>query len=184
MNSFVKSDLNKGEHIIKEAKFSMVGAVPWLITWLAFAVIGIILLIIAGSFTKELYFLKVQFAVTGILFIALGFLPYIFARLDIKNTELAVTNFRIIGKHGILSKHTVDLRLDKVDVVSLQTTFFGNKFNYSTIKISGSGDGNPQNFTGLCDGSVFKKAINEAITNYPMEIKKLQNQTLTSSEEA
>ena len=53
-----------------------------------------------------------------------------------KTNELAVTNTRVFGKTGIISTKQMTSPLEQVQNVSVNTTFFGRLFKYSTVKIT------------------------------------------------
>ena len=52
------------------------------------------------------------------------------------NTELAITNKRIIGKVGFANSSSLDAPLNKIQNVSAATTLFGKIFNYGVITIT------------------------------------------------
>ena len=90
--------------------------------------------------SAELNPLKLVFAwVFGILFFWLFLIPLvkaIKATIIHVNTELAITNKRIIGKTGVANSGSLDAPLDKIQNVSAYTTFWGKLFNYGTIQIN------------------------------------------------
>ena len=78
-----------------------------------------------------------------------------------KTTEMAVTNRRVIRKHGLISRKTAELRLAKVETVSVAQGIIGRIFNYGNVVITGSGT------TGIVmknvkDPLAFRASIEEA----------------------
>jgi hypothetical protein len=59
--------------------------------------------------------------------------------LRLATTEVAVTNRRIIGKVGLISTNSLDLRLAKLEGVSIRKGLLGALFNYGSITVAGSG---------------------------------------------
>ncbi len=54
-------------------------------------------------------------------------------------TEIAVTNRRIIYKHGFVQRHTVEMNMDKVESVDVNQSILGRIFDYGDIVIRGTG---------------------------------------------
>ena len=55
------------------------------------------------------------------------------------STEFCVTDRRIIVKRGILSLHTVELNVDKVESVDVDQSLFGRMFDFGMVTIHGVG---------------------------------------------
>ena len=129
---YVNSTLNKGENVLGQAMIS-----KWSM--------------IAG------YTLAILTAPTIVLPIAIVGIMYLIR----KTTEMAVTNRRVIRKYGLISRKTVELRLAKVETVSVDQGINGRIFNYGNVVITGSGT------TGIVmknvkDPLTFRAAIEEA----------------------
>jgi uncharacterized membrane protein YdbT with pleckstrin-like domain len=54
-------------------------------------------------------------------------------------TEFCVTDHRIIVKRGILSLHTVELNVDKVESVDVDQSLLGRMFDFGMVTIHGVG---------------------------------------------
>src|SRR5665213_3669473 len=54
-------------------------------------------------------------------------------------TAFCVTDHRIIVKRGVLSLHTVELNVDKVESVDVDQSLLGRMFNYGEVTIHGVG---------------------------------------------
>jgi uncharacterized membrane protein YdbT with pleckstrin-like domain len=57
------------------------------------------------------------------------------------NTEITVTNRRIIYKTGFISRNTVEMNLDKVESVLVQQGLIGRILDYGTVIVRGVGAG-------------------------------------------
>jgi uncharacterized membrane protein YdbT with pleckstrin-like domain len=56
-------------------------------------------------------------------------------------TEFAVTDRRVIYKRGFISRHTVEMNMDKIESVDVDQSLLGRLFNYGTIHVLGTGQG-------------------------------------------
>lgn len=54
-------------------------------------------------------------------------------------TELTLTNTRLIGKTGLIKTASLDIKLDKIQNVSVKSGLGGKIFGYGTITISSAG---------------------------------------------
>ena len=57
-----------------------------------------------------------------------------------KTTEMVVTNYRVINKHGIIAVHMGELRNIKVESIRLHQTIFGRLLGYGNIELTGTGN--------------------------------------------
>jgi hypothetical protein len=56
-------------------------------------------------------------------------------------TEIAVTNKRLIVKHGFINRHTAEMSLANIESTYVDQNILGRILNYGTIHCRGSGDG-------------------------------------------
>ena len=56
-------------------------------------------------------------------------------------TEFAVTDRRVIYKCGFISRHTVEMNMDKIESVDVDQSLLGRMLNYGTIHVLGTGEG-------------------------------------------
>ena len=54
--------------------------------------------------------------------------------------EVGVTNKRFVTKNGFIKRNTGEIRLDAVESVSIDNTFFGRLFGYGTLRLTGRGN--------------------------------------------
>jgi uncharacterized membrane protein YdbT with pleckstrin-like domain len=54
-------------------------------------------------------------------------------------TEIAVTDRRIILKHGFIRRHTIEMNMQKVESVDVDQTLTGRLFNYGNVTVRGTG---------------------------------------------
>ena len=53
--------------------------------------------------------------------------------------EVAVTDRRIIFKHGFIRRHTIEMNMNKVESVDVDQSVIGRIFDYGTITVKGTG---------------------------------------------
>ena len=59
--------------------------------------------------------------------------------VKVATTELALTNKRIIAKFGFIRRSTVELRLEKVESISINQGLLGRLLGYGTVVVKGTG---------------------------------------------
>ncbi|MBO4119852.1 PH domain-containing protein [Cupriavidus gilardii] len=136
MGSYVNSSITSNEQIVYEAKVSWFSQLP---------------LVILGVITLPIF---------------VGFLFLLVAFIRIWTTELAITNKRIIAKFGLISRSTIELRLDKVETVRVEQSILGRILNYGSVVVSGAGApqapipgiASPLNFRGRLNSIVEEQA--------------------------
>jgi uncharacterized membrane protein YdbT with pleckstrin-like domain len=99
--------------------------------------------------------------VTLVAVVGLAFLAY--AWIKIRSTEVAITNRRIIAKFGFISRHTVEINLDKVESLRVEQGFWGRLLNFGTIFISGAGSAVAP-IPNIADPLGFRRKFTEAST--------------------
>lgn len=87
---------------------------------------------------------------------SLGILPLI----DRNTDEFAITNRRIIVKTGLISRHTLEMNLSKIESVNVDQTILGRLLGYGTITIIGSG-GTRESFPNISNPLEFRKKFQE-----------------------
>ena len=98
----------------------------------------------------------------GILGFFLLFIPTIKAiRATIKfcTTEYLVTDKNVMEKHGLISTHTDEMPLIKIENIVVNYTFWGKIFNYGTVAFQGANNNNVY-FYFVKNAESIKKQIN------------------------
>ena len=142
--SYLESNLSKEEKIISKGEVSFLPIIPS-------AVICFIILIfgISGGFGGFIVALIID---------AVIILPKFFG---IKNTELGLTNKKVMGKYGIINTKVMDSPLNKVNSVTVEQGLGGKIFGYGKIVISTSSGG--YNFNYIKSADSFRSAVMEQI---------------------
>lgn len=111
MASYVDKVLIAGERVLHRGRISL-----WAFTWAI--VLGVI----------------------GIAAFGLGLVLLAWVWIEVRSTELAITNKRIIAKFGFVSRRTVEINLAKVESIQVDQTVLGRMLDYGTIIVSGAGN--------------------------------------------
>ncbi|MDK6075568.1 PH domain-containing protein [Massilia varians] len=111
MGSYVNRNLGADEKVVYEAQVS------WASQWF---------LILLGLLTIGLG------PGLGLIFWAIAF-------INVKTTELVITNKRVIAKFGLISRKTVELKNSKVESVQVDQSIMGRVLNFGSIVVAGAG---------------------------------------------
>jgi uncharacterized membrane protein YdbT with pleckstrin-like domain len=132
--SYVKSVLQPGENVRFATDIHWMVYLPGLLVLaVALAVYVVAWWFVApGTLAIFLHWLG------GILFAAAAILLFLgwFKRWTV---EVAVTDKRIIYKHGFISRHTIEMNLDKVESVDVEQSILGRLLGYGDIYVRGVG---------------------------------------------
>jgi uncharacterized membrane protein YdbT with pleckstrin-like domain len=98
--------------------------------------------------------------VAGIL-LALGIVSFLQRALIGWATEYAVTDHRLLVKRGVLSVHTVEMSLDKIESVDVDQSLMGRMLGYGSVTVHGVGS-RWDPITQIPDPSGLRNAISAA----------------------
>jgi len=129
--SYLKSVLQPGEEIRHVSKVHWIIYLPGLIALAAAAVAMIMAL--AAQDTRYLW------QILAALLAVIGLAMVLSALFRQWTTEIAVTNRRIIYKRGFISRHTIEMNMDKVASVDVVQSIFGRLFNYGSVTVQAAG---------------------------------------------
>jgi uncharacterized membrane protein YdbT with pleckstrin-like domain len=76
-------------------------------------------------------------------------------------SEFAVTNRRVIIKIGLVSRRTVEVKLDKIESIGVEQSILGRILGYGTIVVRGTG-GTYETFRAIARPLEFRRAVNDA----------------------
>jgi uncharacterized membrane protein YdbT with pleckstrin-like domain len=134
--SYVRSILQPNEKVL------IIGKLHWIVYWQAILwfVLAVVLVALENNFQSgdaRTYLIYITVAVFAAGFV-ISFLRAWFIRWI---TELAVTDRRVIYKCGFISRHTVEMNMDKIESVDVDQSLLGRMLNYGTIHVLGTGEG-------------------------------------------
>ena len=87
----------------------------------------------------------------GLVFLAVAYVRF-------KSVELALTNKRVIVKHGFIRRQTVEMNLNKVESIQVQQGVLGRLFDFGTLVVAGTGASHAP-LAGIADPMGFRKAF-------------------------
>ena len=138
---YIENTVMPGEQIVARARPHWVMFLP--VAWAVF--FGVVGAALAGPLFGFVFF--VLFAVPlGLR----AFVRYI-------STELAVTNKRVIGKTGFISRTSVEVLLTKVEGIAVDQNITGRMLNYGTIRVAGASTAVP--FSSIAMPLEFRSAV-------------------------
>jgi uncharacterized membrane protein YdbT with pleckstrin-like domain len=149
---YIDRIVNPGEAVLVRARPHWViflGAAPPLVLAIGVAVWA--RLSPPSQVTLVAYLGSALLAVVGLVILFSRMLTWV-------TTEFGVTNHRVIVKRGLISLHTVEMNVDKVESVDVDQTIFGRMLGFGTVTIHGIGarwDPIPQ----ITDPLGFRSAI-------------------------
>lgn len=165
MSKYSEKNLRNGEVIIKKAKVNPLCAIKEIVIFIVLLVIGIVANIyvpIAGIWIL-------------LAMIFIGVIALIAKIIYLCSLDLAVTNKRIIGKVGVIQKESLDYPINKVDNVTIQNSFWGAIFRFSTVCVLGGGGTDVKiYFKGISNAIEFKNSVTDGIEQYADEARKAQ----------
>ena len=133
--SYVEQSLGEGEVVRHVAhKHWVIFVVP-----VFQLLVGLVLVGIGYKISDLWVWLGWLMRVLGLIVVVFGALHLLGAWLTRVTTELAVTNRKVIGKWGLISRRTIEQRLDKVNSIEVEQTILGRILGYGTVEVRGSG---------------------------------------------
>ncbi len=135
MSSYVEKVLQPSETV------AFRGTIHWFVYlpavfFILFAAAGAVLLAATATDSdKDIAYALIAF---GVLFGVPNFLRAWFKRFT---TEIAVTDRRVIFKHGFVRRQTVEMNMSKVESVDVDQSILGRMFDYGDITVRGTGGG-------------------------------------------
>lgn len=106
----------------------------------------------------------------SIILLPISVLLLLLAYFKIKSTEMAVTSKRIISKTGLFTRDADEIRLSRVESVSVKQGIFGRMFGYGEVTVIGTG-GNNAVMKGVADPLKFRAEVDRACERSGLEVK-------------
>lgn len=168
MGRYVNENLVPNENVIKEAIYTKMDNIGAFVAPIVTIAISVFFLYFSGDkeLLGDLAFDDPNFLGenTPYYFYALPLVVILFSfysvYMDDKTREFAITNRRIIGKEGFISRKTVDYNLTSIESVDVEQSVLGRIFNFGNLVIVGSG-GSEYTVKGIKQPNEFKKALND-----------------------
>lgn len=130
MASYVDSVLAEGETVVHRAAVSHWKFLTSYLVGALLAVSGLLPFFVS---------IRREYSIAGALAIAIGVLVLLAAIVQRRTTELVLTDRRIIAKRGLVSRHTVEMNLGKVESVHVNQSLLGRLLDYGDVTVVGTG---------------------------------------------
>lgn len=150
---YAEKNLMPGETILYRAALHwarFLGPAFWLVVGILFMALGL-----RDSDLAVLFFLGPFIALFGIIAGAVAFLQQL-------AHEFVLTDRRLILKHGVLRRTTLEPLLHKLETVGVDQSILGRILGYGEIQVSGTG-GSLTEFPYISSPLAFRKAIYEQV---------------------
>lgn len=102
-------------------------------------------------------------ALSILAYIGILWLPY--RILNYCNDEFVITDKKIHLSHGIFSKNTVSIPLDKINDIQCSQGFFGRILGFGTIHIQSAANNIGHGFSYIANPENVKAVIENALVN-------------------
>jgi len=130
MSTYLETTLAADETLFYQSK----------IHWMIYAPAFIIMLLgLPGMLATLVMFFSGEGFFPGWIVFFVGMLWLGWSHLVRINTEMFVTNRRVVIKTGVISRNTVELNLKRVESFSVDQGILGRIFNYGTVTTLGTG---------------------------------------------
>lgn len=153
----IESQLQTGEEILYRARVTRLTLVPWIVL-LALA------LVVAGLAYFQMD--SVPGALAALAFAAVVGAVVLWKNFVLNSFDYVLTNHRIVLETGILSRRSMDSRLDKVNNVEHRQSFLGRLFNFGDVEIDTASETGMALFRNISNPLEFKRYILGAAEQY------------------
>ncbi|MDR3536358.1 MAG: PH domain-containing protein [Acetobacteraceae bacterium] len=119
----------------------VVGRLHWSIYVRAVLVLVVAFAILVGSFWLQDAQQESIVQLVAALVALVGLLEALRVAIRRHTTEIVVTDKRVIFKRGVISRHTVEMNVGKIETVDVEQGLLARLFDYGTVVIRGTGSG-------------------------------------------
>jgi membrane protein YdbS with pleckstrin-like domain len=149
--SYLDEHLLDGERIVYRAHLH----------WTIFAsAIVVVLLGVALGIVLRIY--QPEYWWLGAVFAGIGLLLAIGPAVRYNSAEFAVTNKRVLAKHGFIQRESIETLLSKVEAISVDQGITGRVLGYGTIVLTGTG-GTEESFPRIAAPLEFRRQIQSQV---------------------
>jgi uncharacterized membrane protein YdbT with pleckstrin-like domain len=156
MTSYIDNTLSADERILLDTKISLRPHIVRFVVGAFFLLGAITTFMMPSSATPMGY--AIAMALIALLFIAPPILRYF-------TSELALTNKRVVSRFGIISISTLEIRLDKIESVSVNQSILGRILGYGSVVVRGTG-GSRDTLPNVPNPVNFRARFAQALEGY------------------
>jgi uncharacterized membrane protein YdbT with pleckstrin-like domain len=132
---YAEKVLQPGETIVYRAHLHWIAYLAGILLVLAAVLLALAAVVLPGDAVR----LGLMLAALIALF--LGLFQMVRAWFVVANTEIVVTNRRLIYKTGFIARDTVEMNLDKVESVLVEQSVVGRMLDFGRVIVRGVGAG-------------------------------------------
>src|SRR5436309_2085015 len=149
----IEAQLQPGEEILYRAHVTRLTLAP-------IAAVGVIALVVWSQFQS------LPGALAALAVAAVAGLVYLWKDFVRRAYDYVLTNHRLIQEIGVLSRRSIDSRLDKINNVEYRQTLWGRLLNYGDVEIDTASDAGISVFRNISHPLQFRNTILAAAEQY------------------
>ena len=149
--SYLDEHLLDGEQIVYRARLH----------WIIFG--GAIFMVALGfALALALHAIQPVYWYLGLALVGIGLLLAIGPAIRYVSSEFAVTDKRVLAKHGFIERESIETLLSKIEAISVDQGIVGRVFDYGSITITGTG-GTEESFPRISQPLEFRRQIQSQV---------------------
>jgi hypothetical protein len=133
---YAEKVLQPGETIVYRARLHWIVYLGGIVLVVAAVILALLAVALQGGDAVRLGLM-----LAALIALFLGLFQMLRAWFVVANTEIIVTNRRLIYKTGFIARDTVEMNLDKVESVLVEQTLLGRMLNFGRVIVRGVGSG-------------------------------------------
>jgi uncharacterized membrane protein YdbT with pleckstrin-like domain len=98
----------------------------------------------------------------GLVLVGIGLLLAIGPLIRYTSSEFAVTNKRVLAKHGFIERESIETLLSKIEAISVDQGIIGRMLDFGSITITGTG-GTEESFPRISAPLEFRRQIQSQV---------------------
>jgi uncharacterized membrane protein YdbT with pleckstrin-like domain len=149
--SYLDDHLLDGERIVYRAHLH----------WTIFGS-AILVTVLGAALSIVLSIYQPQYWWLGLVLVGIGLLLAIGPFIRYKSSEFAVTDKRVLAKHGFIQRDSIETLLTKIVAISVDQGIVGRILGYGTIVITGTG-GTEESFPRIAVPLEFRRQIQSQV---------------------
>ena len=161
--SYLEKSLVPGETVVYRTGLHWVVLVPSVLVGVCLALLAIV--VWRASMGSEQSASR-ALTLVGLTLLGLGIVTIIHGLVRRRATEIAVTSMRIFIKRGLVTRHTTELLLAKVESIAINEPLMGRILGYGTVVVRGTG-GTPEPFDKIANPLEFRREVQRQIEILP-----------------
>jgi len=123
-----------------DEKLTFYSTIHWIVYWPAILCLALAVVAFAAwAALRPQGHAETAFVAAGMILALLALVSFLRALLRRMSTEIVVTDHRVIFKRGLISRHTVEMNVSKIETVDVEQSVWGRLFNYGDVVIRGTG---------------------------------------------